>query len=229
MTNRRHILTKLITVPAVAVGLAGTEQQASAQGKAPCDCPRPRTGPFANYFRNVVVETHEGRKALFYDDLLRGKTVLINCSSVKNEAAHPVTDRLLKVQDLLGDRMGRDVFIYTITTDPGNDTPRELRAFAAKKEIKPGWLFLTGDPHILLGLRGRLFQQTGGHAAHHAGSGEDCSLGLIRYGNEAVGIWGAAPWTADPEWIVKRLSWIQVRKDPTGPATRGGPEKLVTT
>jgi protein SCO1/2 len=34
--------------------------------------------PFADRFPNLVLRTHEGKNVRFYDDLLKGKIVLIN-------------------------------------------------------------------------------------------------------------------------------------------------------
>lgn len=34
--------------------------------------------PFSDHFPNLVLKTHEGRNVYFYDDLLKGKIVLIN-------------------------------------------------------------------------------------------------------------------------------------------------------
>lgn len=197
----------------------GQDQPHATHPDKNCDCVRPGAGPYAEYFPNVVVHTHNGQKALFYYDLLRGKTVLINCMSVKNEAQYPVTANLVKVQRLLGERLGRDVFMYSLTVDPENDTPRVLRAFAEEHGVKPGWLFLSAKTDDVQLLRGRLFAHD---AAHQHGATpvpvRDCSMGLVRYGNEAVGLWGSVPAKSEPEWIVKRLSWVETR--PTSPAPR---------
>src|SRR2546430_6940505 len=95
-------------------------------------CVRPPNGPNAGYFPNVVVVTHENRRALFYDDLLRGKTVMIHFFSTRDEGAVKLAGSLAKVQPYLGARLGRDVFLYSVTTDPVHDTPAVLEAFAAK-------------------------------------------------------------------------------------------------
>src|SRR5215212_6191681 len=138
MTDRRRMLLQLAAgataLPAVALGADDSS----------CECAPPRNGPYSDYFPNVVVHTHEGRRALFYNDLLRGKTVLVNCMSIANDAAYPVTENLARVQRLLGERAGRDVFIYSITVDPVRETPRALAEFAEAHGAGPGWLFLTG-------------------------------------------------------------------------------------
>ncbi|HWM91714.1 MAG TPA: SCO family protein [Thermoanaerobaculia bacterium] len=178
-------------------------------------CTRP-----GGYFPNVVVHAHDGRRALFQDDLLAGKTVLIHCLSIATEPVYRSAERLARVQPFLGDRLGRDVFFYSLTVDPERDTPRALKAFAKQVGVGPGWLLLTGAPADMELLRSLLFVSPHHHAA---GPGEDCSMGLARYGNVAVGLWGSVPAQANPEWIAKRLDWIQPRERLAGPPRRRGP------
>ena len=209
-------------VSGAALGLPGNK---ASQPTATEECALPARGPFADYFPNVALDTHEGRRALFYDDLLRGKTVMINCMTVAHDAVYPTTPNLLKVQQLLGDRMGRDVFMYSLSVDPENDTPEVLRAFAERHGVGPGWLFLTGTPDDVYQVHGRLFARSGGHV-HGVEPMRDCSLGMVRYGNEAIGLWGRVPAKADPAWIAQRLGWIQPRPVSLAEPRRRGPSPL---
>jgi protein SCO1/2 len=202
----------------------------AAKGQS-VDCQRPLNGPNAGYFPNLVVVTHENRRALFYDDLLRGKIVLVNFMSIKDEAVHRATETLVEVQSQLlrsqvirsqnGDHLD-DVFMYSITVDPWHDTPQALAEFAEQHGVQPGWLFLTAAPDDIESLRSRFFA----HAAHSAGPAADCSMSMIRYGNEAAGIWGAAPTTSPADAIATRVSWVQSRPLPVGPSRRKGPMPL---
>jgi protein SCO1 len=188
----------------------------------PDACVAPPHGPKSEYFPNVVVVTHESRKALFYDDLLRGKTVLINFMSIENEAIFRISENLRMVQRHIGPRLGQDVFMYSITIDPENDTPAALDKFAGRLGAEPGWLFLTGEPTAIRRIKSSLF--SGDSVHHHGGGGiEDCSLAMVRYGNEAVGLWGTVSSTARPEWIAQRISWVESRPSPAGPFRRRGP------
>ena len=54
------------------------------------------------------------------------------------------TARLAQVQKMLGDRVGKDIFFYSISIDPTRDTPEVLKAYAEKYHVGPGWTFLTG-------------------------------------------------------------------------------------
>lgn len=99
----------------------------------------------ANWFPNVELVTQNGKKVHFYDDLLRGKLVVIDLIYTSCGFSCPLeTARLAQVQKLLGDRVGKDIFFYSISIDPKNDTPARLKAYAQKYHVGPGWLFLTG-------------------------------------------------------------------------------------
>ncbi len=74
-------------------------------------------------FLNVALTTHEGKTVRFYDDLVKDKTVMLNFfyTNCVNEAICPLsTANLVRVQKLLASRMGRDVFMYSITLDPAH-------------------------------------------------------------------------------------------------------------
>ena len=212
--------------------------------------------PGKRRFPNVPVLTHTGKSLRFFDDLIEGRTVVVNFVSIASEAEYPVTKSLARVARLLGDRLGRDVHMYSISTDPDRDTPEALARFAARHQVPEGWLFLTGDPRSLEVLRRAFFVHPDGHghlAAREAGGRApaegaggraprpasaprdraadepDCSLGLVRYGNEPSGLWAAAPARNDPALLVERLSWVQPRPAPSRPRSlrRGGPHRPV--
>jgi protein SCO1/2 len=184
-----------------------------------CTCPS-AGGAYAGYFPNLVVRTHENRLALFYNDLLRGKVVMLHCMSVASEAVYPVLDNLVQVQRLLGDRLGREVFMYSLTVDPVHDTPQVLREVAARYSIGPGWWLLTSTVDVMQTLRRRLFASVDGLPY---ASAQDGALGLLRYGNEPVGLWGAVPAKTAPAQIVQRLEWVTPRQGPLGAPRRRGP------
>ncbi|HVG34329.1 MAG TPA: SCO family protein [Pyrinomonadaceae bacterium] len=100
----------------------------------------------AKYFSNTILLTQDNRPVRFYDDLLKGKVVLINfvfttCKGV----CSPMTANLAKVQKQLGERVGRDVLMLSISVDPETDTPAVLKRYADTFKAQPGWYFLTGE------------------------------------------------------------------------------------
>lgn len=97
------------------------------------------------YFPNVPLTTQDGKTVRFYDDLLKGKIVAIDLIYTQCKANCPLeTARLAQVQKMLGDRVGRDIYFYSISIDPERDTPEILKAYTEKFHVQPGWTFLTG-------------------------------------------------------------------------------------
>ncbi|MGH9633703.1 MAG: SCO family protein [Candidatus Angelobacter sp.] len=114
-----------------------------AAGPTPAAADNTRWG--AGYFPNVVLTNQDGVKVHFYDDVLKGKSVVIDLIYTSCVDSCPLeTARLAQVQKMLGDRVGKDIFFYSITIDPKNDTPKVLKAYRDKYHIGPGWTFLTG-------------------------------------------------------------------------------------
>ncbi|MGH7786707.1 MAG: SCO family protein [Candidatus Binatia bacterium] len=169
-------------------------------------CAKTSGGPRASYFPNVVLLDQDNAKARFYDDLIRGKTVLINFFYTTCQGSCPLTTaNLLRVQTLLGDQLGRGVHMYSITLDPAHDTPAVLRQYARSHHIGAGWRLLTGAPADIETLRRKLgFVSPDPEEDKRRSS----HLGVLRYGNEAVDRWAACPSTANPAEIVKYVSWL---------------------
>ncbi|HEP9159992.1 TPA: SCO family protein [Pseudomonas aeruginosa] len=140
----------------------------------------------ASYFPNTALTSHEGRTVRFFDDLVSGKVVLVNFIFTSCGDTCPLeTARLRQVQKILGDRVGRDIYFYSISIDPLHDTPEVLKAYAAKFQVAPGWLFLTGDYDDITRLRERLGLLAQGE---DPGSLKQHNLSLI-LGNQATGQW----------------------------------------
>lgn len=136
-------------------------------------------------FPNVELITQDGKKVRFYDDLIKGKVVAIELMYTTCKYNCPLeTARLVQLQKLLGDRMGKDVFFYSITIEPEIDTPQVLKAYAAKYHIGPGWTFLTGKTADIKLISKKLgldalpdVNDPDGHTPH------------LLIGNDATGIW----------------------------------------
>ncbi len=140
----------------------------------------------ANYFPNVPLVTQDGKAVRFYDDVIKGKVVAISFIFTHCKDACPTeTANLRRVQKSLGERVGRDIFFYSISIDPEHDTPATLKEYAGKFSAGPGWTFLTGKKADILLLRKKL------GLYREAGRGEKLaghSVSII-VGNEATGQW----------------------------------------
>lgn len=143
-------------------------------------------GPWgADYFPNVPLTTQDGTTVRFYDDLLKGKAVAINLVYTRCKDECPLeTARLVQVQRLLGDRVGKDIFFYSISIDPERDTPAVLKAYAERFGVGPGWLFLTGRPEDV-----KLIGRKLGLSRLSDRANRDGHLPILMIGHEPTGQW----------------------------------------
>jgi len=138
-----------------------------------------------SHFPNVELITQDGKKVRFYDDLIKGKVVALELIYTTCKYNCPLeTARLVQLQKLLGDRMGKDIFFYSITIDPEHDTPEVLKEYAAKYHVGPGWTFLTGKEADI-----RLISKRLGLDKLPNGNDPDGHTPSLLIGNEATGIW----------------------------------------
>ena len=167
----------------------------------------------AGYFPNVTLTTEDGASVRFYDDLIKGKIVAINLIYTTCKYACPLeTARLSQVAKLLGDRMGRDVFFYSITIDPDHDTPEVLKEYATKYGAGPGWTFLTGKKEEI-----ELISRKLGLYAPPSPSNPDGHTPMLVIGNEETGQWMRNSALDNPKFLSRTIgdwlnSWQTARK-----------------
>jgi protein SCO1/2 len=168
----------------------------------------------AGYFPNVTLTTQDGATVKFYDDLLKGKIVAINLIYTTCQYACPLeTARLAQVQKVLGDRMGRDVFFYSISIDPEHDTPAVLKEYAEKFHAGPGWLFLTGKQADI----DLISRKVGLYSAPNPSNPDGHTPNLL-VGNEVTGQWMRQSGMDNAKFLARTIgdwlnSWQIQRKD----------------
>src|SRR6266852_6007187 len=134
----------------------------------------------ADYFPNVPLTTQDGTSVHLYDDLLKGKSVAINVIYTSCQDECPLeTARLVQVQRLLGERMGKDIFFYSISIDPRRDTPEVLKKYAEKFGVGPGRLFLTGKPEDIKLVTKKLGLSRGSDSANKDGHTASLMVGDV--------------------------------------------------
>lgn len=135
-------------------------------------------------FPNTELITQDGKTVHFYDDLIKGKIVAIDLMYTTCQYACPLeTARMAQIQKILGDRVGSDIFFYSISIDPEHDTPEVLRAYMEKFHVGPGWTFLTGKKEDITALSKRigLYYDPSVNADGH--------VAYLLIGNEETGQW----------------------------------------
>ena len=182
-------------VVALLLAMSGT----SVPGPAQTGTPRNE-----QYFPDVQLTTQDGARVRFYD-LIKGKTVAIELIYTSCRFACPLeTARLAQVQRLLGDRMGRDVFFYSISIDPEHDTPAVLKAFAETFHAGPGWTFLTGQRADIE----RLARKLGLYSTPNP-EDKDGHVPALLIGNESTGDWMRASALDNPNMTATMIArWI---------------------
>jgi protein SCO1/2 len=150
-----------------------------------------------DYFTNLPVTTHEGLTVPFYDALVKDKMVVftfiyLNC----NDICPLTTSRMAEIRDRLGDRVGRDIFIYSMTMDPERDTPELLKEHAEAFGAGKGWLFLTGKPDDIKQLRWKLGERSRALTEHR----NDMILG-----NDVTGEWSRTSVYSDLDVAVSAI------------------------
>lgn len=194
MKNRRKFIAALATaVPFLATAAPSKKKEAVFRS-----CPSDVTGPMSHRFSQVIVTDQHNKKAWFYEELMNDKLVYISFTSVRGEKHYPIIDNLVKVQDMLKDRLGKDVTMLTITTNPAKDTPEALKKLADSKGAK--WQFLTGKPDdirdllLSFGIRGSI-------------------SGLSWVGNEKTGRWMTKASRQHPLFIAEAVARLSTGKE----------------
>lgn len=139
---------RALRLPLLALLLAGAcRAVAPAPSEAPDFVPLP----------DVELVDQDGRRVRFASELVAGRTVALQFFFTDCRGICPLSSaRMRALQEDLGQRLGRDVFLFSVTLDPEHDTPEVLRAHATTLGARPGWSFLTGAPADLERLRRRL-------------------------------------------------------------------------
>jgi protein SCO1/2 len=195
MTRRGAVLAAAFA----AIGLDRDEMPTAA----PRPASREAMARLSGYFPNPVLQTHAGEAVYFYDDLLKGKVVVISLMYTGCGRLCPRSiANLLEAKEGLGARVGHDVFFYALTLDPALDTPAVLNAYARHLDTGPGFTFLTGAADDIYRIRRRLglFDPDPAIDADRAQHGA-----VAAYGNEPLGRWGAVSSLARPERIVRAI------------------------
>jgi protein SCO1/2 len=188
--------------------LAFSHGPTRAQDKSDQQPAKPATqSPSQTYFTDVLLVNQNGEKMRFYSDLLHDKVVVINSFfATCPGSCLPMERNMEKVQQALGDRMGKDVHIISISVDPMVDTPANLKAYAKKLNARPGWYFLTGEKQNVDFALGKLGQLVANKEEH---------LNIFIIGNERTGLWKKAFGLAQSAEIVKVVESV-INDKPAG-------------
>lgn len=165
------------------------------------------TGPH-RYFSDVELVNQNGQKLRFYSDLLKDKVVIISSFMATCRSACPAKNsNLEKIQDFLGQRLGTDVFILSITVDPVIDTPARLKEYAKTYHAKLGWHFLSGKKENVDWALHKIGQYVANKEDH---------VNILVVGNEPTGLWKKSFALASPAELIKTVESV-INDKPANP------------
>ena len=205
--NKRDFIKKITGATLGLAALAALPDVFASPHRVVTPKKTDRTTRSKRDFPNVPLLTHEGKVVHFYDDLIKNKTVMINFMYVRcGDICPGMTANLKQVQKELGDRVGKDIFMYSISIEPEHDTPAMLKAYSELFQVKPGWTFLTGKKADIELLRKSL-----GFANSDPAIDKDKTqhTGVVKFGIESLERWGMSPALGDPKYIAEYLRWME--------------------
>ena len=95
--------------------------------------------------RNHMLVDQDGQELMFVSDVIGDNIVVMDFVYTTCTTICPVLSALFtQVQGKLGDAVGDEVMLVSMSVDPVRDTPQRLKAYSAKHRAGQGWLWLTG-------------------------------------------------------------------------------------
>lgn len=199
------ILGSAAPVPAAAASpsatpLPGAPEPASSATRASRHGRGDEVSAARKYFTDVVLVNQDGQEMRLYSDLMQDRIVVINPFFTSCRGVCPaMMQGLLEIQRWLGDRLGNDVTMISISVDPLTDTPDVIKAYAESYGAKPGWYFLTGEKETVDWVHYKLGQYVEDKETHTS---------IILLGNLRTGLWKKVLGIADPAEIIRLVQEV---------------------
>lgn len=191
MRSSQRVAVTLIATLALALAAGAATDPPPATPAAPQDAPPMTDEAIAReYFSDLPLLTHDGREVRFFSDLLQDHVVLISSFYTHCKGVSPRQNQvLLRLQEMLGESLGREVFIISITVDPERDTVETLKEYVKEIDPHPGWIFLTGKSENIDWVNHRLGQYLEDLEDHK---------GIYLAGNVGTTLWMKVPAHGQP-------------------------------
>ena len=174
-----------------------TQPKTPAKPSQPAGVPAPAGEASAaqKYFTDVELINQNGERMRLYSDVLKNHVVVVNAFFATCQGSClPMNRNLEKLQATFKERMGKDLYIVSISVDPTVDTPAALKEYAKKLNAAPGRLFLTGKKENVDWALYKLGQYVEQREQH---------TNIFIIGNERTGLWKKAFGLAQSDELVK--------------------------
>jgi protein SCO1 len=144
------ILLSLLVFVMIGGSAQGVGLPTEKGGEAPATIPAPSSAAEdENRVRaqiyDVNLKDQDGNVLSFKNEIVGNRVAVIIPFYTTCTSAYPILVFVFsKLQNMLGERLNRDVVLISITVDPRTDIPIRMKAYSRQQKAKPGWVFLTG-------------------------------------------------------------------------------------
>ena len=156
--------------------------------------------PDLNYFTNVELINQYGETMRLYTDLMKDKVVIINPFFSECTGVCPVmSSNLERIQEHLGDKLGKEVHIISMTVDYQTDQEEVLKTYAETYHAKEGWYFVTGEKENIELALNKLGKSVTNREAHDS---------IFLVGNVKTKLWKKVNGLADINDIIAQIDSV---------------------
>jgi cytochrome oxidase Cu insertion factor (SCO1/SenC/PrrC family) len=184
---------------ALPTGMTGEDEA------APEAAPGPALPPAVSVsVKATPLLDQDGRAVRFDRDVVGDKLVVVDFVFTTCTTICPILSaKLARVQEKLGDRLGKEVRLISVSIDPARDTPERLKAYAARFKARAGWSWVTGEPEAVNGLLKGLGAYTADFTAHAP---------MMLVGDGQTGRWARLNGFPDPDRVVGVLDALKAAR-----------------
>jgi len=183
---------------------AGGEEDPHAHHKAMMNKPAEPAKTTEVELLDLVLMDQNGDEMKFVSDVIGDRIVVMDFVYTSCTTVCPVISAVFgQVQNKLGDQLGDEVVLVSVSVDPIRDTPRRLKAYAAKHEAQPGWIWLTGDKRTLDKVLDGLGAYTPNFENHPA---------MVLVGDGQTGKWSRFFGFPNPDRLMGQVNALQAAR-----------------
>ncbi len=159
--------------------------------------PAPYSSSSEVSFSDLPLTDQHGQTVQLEQDLVHDRIVVMSFIYTSCTTVCPLVSSIMgRVQQQLGERVGSEVQLISISVDPQTDTPERLLDYSKHFQDGPGWSWLTGSPQAVTSMLKALGSWSADYANHPP---------LIMVGSSDNKRWSRYYGFTDPEVLVARV------------------------
>jgi len=210
MTMKRYFgIYTLLAAFSLAISIPSVHSHPKDLHQAfPQDAKEAEVRPVTIKLADVDLVDQDGKQVKFASDVIKDRLAVIDLVYTTCPLVCPILSATFaNVQNALGDRLGKEVVLISVSVDPATDIPPRLKEYAKKWDAKPAWRFLTG-------AKGNVDKVLQGLNAYTPNFADHPTMTLV--GDGAGGGWTRFYGFATPEQILGKLEELRAARAAKG-------------